>query len=72
MGGAVILADVASPDAKFRERSSPSDAIEQHAKHLPLGTDLLLVSAIADALEAAQVPLAMSAITMLIVRVPCR
>ena len=56
MGGAVILADVASPDAKFREESwavVPVGAIEQHAKHLPLGTDFLLVSAIADALEAA-------------------
>jgi creatinine amidohydrolase len=56
VGGPVILADLPSPaaaDVGGLLAVLPIGSIEQHAGHLPVGTDAILVDRIASGLEAA-------------------
>lgn len=57
MGGAVILAELTSEEAaRARDLIAllPLGSVEQHAAHLPTGTDALLAAAVAREVEAAR------------------
>jgi creatinine amidohydrolase len=51
----MILAHLTSPDVENLDRDSvvliPTGSLEQHGEHLPLGTDSILVTAVAEATE---------------------